>query len=207
MGSKCTHTPHQEDTHGHISTWRATQHHWQRKMQIKPQDSVVYLSERPWFLGPDSSKCWWAHGTTRTFSLPTGMQNHTGFSKTSWAVFCKLKHNHHTTQQFHSWASPPREMKILCAHKNLYTDVYSSFHPNSPKLKPPPPHPAMSTGLWADKQRCSSAWEHSLAMNTEDLPPRPFEWIASALCQVTEARLLGLRLCAPIHRTLQKWQN
>lgn len=143
-------------------------------------------------------------------TLPTGMQNHTGTLKTSWAVFCKFKHNHCTTQQSHSRAFPPREMKILCAHKNLYTDVYSSFHPNNLKLKPPPPappNPCNVHGLWADKRQCSSALKHSSATNTEDLPPRSFGWIASALCQVTEARLLGLHLCASIHGTLQKWQN
>ena len=37
MVSKCTRAPHQEDTDGHISSGKATQHHWLREMQIKPQ--------------------------------------------------------------------------------------------------------------------------------------------------------------------------
>lgn len=139
-----------------------------------------------------------------SFTLLTGMQNHTSTLQTSWAVFCKLlpPYNPGIPLLF-----LPREMKIQCAHKNLYTDVYSSFNHYSPKLDAPPttlPCPP------ACEQITSGAVLHWNA-------PRPWEWRACCYGHLDERPLhyakwkkpdsWGSIPYASIYRTLQKWQN
>ena len=61
--------------------------------------------------------------------------NGTATLEKSLAVSYKTKHNYHKTQQWHSWVLIPEKNENLCSHKNLYSNVYSSFICNSPKLE------------------------------------------------------------------------
>ena len=46
----------------------------------------------------------------------------------------KKRQNYHTIQQFHSWV-PPKRNKNFYLHKNMYTNIHSSFIHNSWKYK------------------------------------------------------------------------
>ena len=46
----------------------------------------------------------------------------------------KKRQNFHTIQQFHSWV-PRKRNKNFCLHKNMYTNIHSSFIHNSWKCK------------------------------------------------------------------------
>ena len=75
----------------------------------------------------DKTKCWWGRGVTGTFSLLMEIQNYTAILKCSLAIPYRTKFtliiwsNNLACWYLFKW------IENLCPHKNLHTDVYSSF--------------------------------------------------------------------------------
>lgn len=166
MGNKCKHAPHQEGIDGRRSTSKAAQCYWS--------------------LG----KCKWNHSRMRldcfqnvshfgNLTAPLmSMQSNQTLTHHSWE--CKIRQVHwkpvwhffvKLNIPLYNPAIPllgiyPEEMRIICAHKTVYTNVHSSFNLNCQKLE----NTQMSTNLWLDKTNwCSHALEYFSAMKTKYL--------------------------------------
>lgn len=153
-----------------------------------------------------NTKCWWECREKGWFIYLVGMYSAATTVENNLAVSLKTKH---LTGIWSSNCAPGHLFQRnngLCSHKNLYTDVYSSFIHDSPKVKTN----QMSFSRWVIKQSMFSFYPHLFCTldyndkvhwyNHLDVVPEDY---AECEQQIQE----GYVLCGSIYMTFLKGQK